>query len=186
MGLCRRTALGYAMGLLAAFAARATAAEARMFFGEAELAALMQRQFPRRQRVADAIDVRFESPRLRLVPQRNRLATALDVTATELVFGGTAKGIVDLEYGLRYEPGDATVRLRDVRVSSLTFDRTQGGPNPASFVSRSLAEKLLDDLAFAKLAPQRVEALRAMGLERATLLVTDLGLDVIFSAAPAR
>lgn len=183
----RRAALGYALGLIAPTAARATAAEvARMFFSEAELSGLMQRQFPRRQRVADAIDVRFESPRLRLVPQRNRLATALDVTAVERVFGSAAKGIVDLEYGLRYEPVDATVRLRDVRVESMKFDRTQGGLDPTPFVSRSLAEQLLENLAFAKLAQQRVDELRARGLDRAALTVTDSGLDVIFSAAAAR
>ena len=129
---------------------------------------------------------RFESPRLRLVPQRNRLATTLDVMAIERVFGSAAKGVVDLEYGLRYEAADATVRLRDVRVESMKFDRTQGGLDPTPFVSRSMAEQLLENLAFAKLAQQRVDELRAQGLERATLTVTESGLDVIFTAAAAR
>ena len=186
MELHRRTALAHVVGLLAAGVARAAAPGARMFFSEAELVALMQRQFPRRQRVADALDVRFESPRLRLVPQRNRLATTLDVMAIERVFGSAAKGVVDLEYGLRYEAADATVRLRDVRVESMKFDRTQGGLDPTPFVSRSMAEQLLENLAFAKLAQQRVDELRAQGLERATLTVTESGLDVIFTAAAAR
>ncbi len=155
----------------------------RLFVGVDDLIAMLERQFPRRERFHDVIDVVLTHPRLRLVPQRNRLATELEVAATERLQGRSAKGSLALEYGLRYESSDASVRLAQVQVQSLRMDDAARAIGALQPIGRVLIEKLLEDMSITKLSAQRADALRRLSLTRAALTVTDRGLDIRFASA---
>ena len=51
--------------------------------GEAELNTLVARQFPRQQRLLEVFDVEISRPALRLLPERNRLAVTLALSARD-------------------------------------------------------------------------------------------------------
>jgi hypothetical protein len=158
----------------------------RLSIGVDELAAMIQRQFPRRQRIHDALDVVLANPKLRLVPQRNRLATELDVGASERFFGREVKGSLGLEYGLRYESSDASVRLAQVQVRSLRLDEGAGRIGALLPLGQAVIEQLLDDLPVVKLSAQRAQALRQLSLTQAAITVTDRGLDIRFGPVKRR
>ncbi len=185
MTLHRRAALLAAATLLPVLGSgcASMADMARVFIGVDELAAMIQRQFPRQQRVYDSVDVLLSLPKLRLVPQRNRLATQLQVAATERIFGRKASGTLGLEYGLRYEAKDASVRLKDVQVESLQLDGASGSNLALQSISQTLIERLLDDMVVVKLSTQRAEALRQLSLNTAAMTVTDRGLDIRFASS---
>ncbi len=157
---------------------------ARWHVSLGELAAMLERQFPREQRYFELVDVVLRTPKLSLVPERNRLSTVLSVSAKERVLGRQAQGTLALEYGLRFEPQDFSVRLAHVQVQGFHLD---GGASVApawASLGQKVAERLLDDLTVVRLTGQRAESMRQLALTHATMAVTPQGLDVRFAKAP--
>lgn len=147
----------------------------------AELQALLEREFPHRRRIINLVDVDIAKPSLRLLPERNRIATDLELSATERLSGLTARGSMALDYGLRYEPTDASVRLTQVSVQDLQLDLAG---NLLSGVGARLgvllAERLLDDLSLYRADPRRAAMLQRAGITAATIEVTPSGVNVRF------
>src|ERR1700761_5027077 len=88
---------------------------------ESQLSVLMARQFPMERKVMEVIDLNITNPVLTLMPQANRVGTELDVTAIDRLFGSTALGHVKLDYSLRFQPSDHTIRMTEVRVRALSL-----------------------------------------------------------------
>ena len=88
---------------------------------EAEIAALIQRSFPLTRRVLEVFDVQLQAPSLHLLPAQNRLAVDLTVSTQDRLFGRTARGQLLFDSALRYDAGDATVRLTQVRVQQVNL-----------------------------------------------------------------
>ncbi len=156
---------------------------ARVHVSLAELVAMIERQFPREQRVLEVIDVVLRQPKLKLLPQSNRLATDLSIAAKERIFGRGAQGRMGFEYALRFEPADYSVRLADVRVGSIELDGGQSLSNQWQGIAQALTQRLLEDLTVVKLSSQRADALRQLSLNAAAMTVTERGLDIRFSQA---
>jgi outer membrane murein-binding lipoprotein Lpp len=77
----RRALLGLAAVGSLTLAGCASLAPRELLLSQAELQTLLERQFPRQQRVLDLLDVNLLRPRVRLAPERNRIVTALDLNA---------------------------------------------------------------------------------------------------------
>jgi hypothetical protein len=88
---------------------------------ESQLTLLLARQFPMERKVLEVIDLNITNPQIELMPQANRVGTELDVTALDRLFGSTAMGHVKLDYGLRFQPSDHTIRMTQVRVRELAL-----------------------------------------------------------------
>jgi hypothetical protein len=149
---------------------------------QADLQRLLERQFPRDQRVFELLDVKMTRPVVQLVPERNRIVTALDLSAMERLSGKTVRGSFALEHGLRYEPSDATLRLANVRVNDLKLD--VGGTLLQGQVARLgavLAERALDDFVIYRVADDKREALRRAGVQNADIAVTSRGVELKFA-----
>jgi hypothetical protein len=153
-----------------------------MTMSEAELQALVERQFPRQQRIMELLDVSLLAPRVRLLPERNRIATALDVTAVERLGGQAVRGRLALEHGLRYEPSDATLRLGQVRVDDF---RLELGGTPlsgqAARIGALLAERVLDDFVVYRVSDERRRLLAQAGVNNADVAVTSRGVELRFA-----
>lgn len=152
-----------------------------LVLSQSELQSLLERQFPRRQRVLELLDVNLLRPQVRLVPERNRIVTALELDATERLSQRTLRGSVAFEHGLRWEPADGTVRLSDVRVEQLQLD--VAGTALAGAMSRIgvlLAERALDDFVLYRMSDERRDALRRAGLQAARFAVTGRGVELRF------
>ncbi|MDP1692904.1 MAG: hypothetical protein Q8L49_13305 [Burkholderiaceae bacterium] len=149
---------------------------------QADLQSLIERQFPHQRRVLELIDINVARPTLRLVPERNRIATDLDLVASERLTGRTLRGSLALDYALRYEPSDASVRLAQVHVQDARIDLGSGPLSPSSArVGALLAERLLDDFVLYRADAQRLQLIQRLGITAAEIAVTSRGVEVRFA-----
>jgi hypothetical protein len=152
---------------------------------QAELQALLERQFPRQQRLMELLDVSLTKPSVRLVPERNRIATALDLSATERLSGRALRGSLAIEHALRFEPSDATVRLAHVKADAMQLELA-GTPlsGQAARLGGMLAERLLDDFVIYRVSEDKRQLLSRAGVNNADVAVTARGIELRF--APQR
>jgi hypothetical protein len=149
---------------------------------QADLQSLIERQFPHQRRVLELIDINVARPTLRLLPERNRIATDLDLLASERLSGRSVRGNLALEYALRYEPSDATVRLTQVRVQEAKLELGGGPLSPSSArVGALLAERLLDDFVLYRADAERLRLLQRANITAAEIAVTARGVEVRFA-----
>jgi hypothetical protein len=181
----RRAVLGaLAIGAAVGLGACASADLRRVTLSEAQLQQLLERQFPREQRVMEVFDLRIARPTLRLLPERSRIATEVEVTAGERLTGRTLRGSMALDYALRYEPSDASLRLTQVRVQDLKLD-VGGTPLQAQAARMGglLAERALDDFVIYRVDEVRRDRLRLAGVAGADIVITARGVELRFTEA---
>ena len=148
---------------------------------EADLQRLVERQFPHQRRVLEVIDVTVARPTLRLLPERNRVGTDLDLIATERLSGRTVRGSLALDYALRFEPSDATVRMQQVQVQEARLDLGSGPLSATGArVGALLAERLLDEFVLYRADAQRIELMQRAGITSADVVVTARGIEIRF------
>ncbi|TCP03781.1 uncharacterized protein DUF1439 [Rubrivivax gelatinosus] len=151
----------------------------------AELQRLAAREFPRRQRVLELVDLDVSALRLQLRPERQRVAASVDLSARERVFDVRADGRLDFDAALRWAAADQTLRLADVRVERLELDtRGERAPLPAERLAGLAAERALEGLVVWRLAPERAERLRRAGLVPERVEIEADALLVHFTDAP--
>lgn len=167
--------------LLALLLAACAAGPRDITLSEAELQALIERHVAREHRVAELIDLKLEQPRIRLLPERNRIASALDITALERISGRTLRGSLSAEHTLRYEPADTTLRIAQLRVQDFKLDLGAGAlTGTAARLSAVFVERALEDAVVWRASESQREALSRAGVQRATIQVTSRGVEVKF------
>lgn len=150
--------------------------------GEAQLQALIERHVAKQHRVAEIIDLTLERPRVRLLPERDRILSALDVTALERISGRVLRGSLAAENTLRYEPADATLRLAQLRVQDFQLDLGAGAlTGTAARLSSVLVERALADAVVWRASESQREALRDAGVTGARIQITAQGVEVKFA-----
>ncbi|MBA3772820.1 MAG: DUF1439 domain-containing protein [Ramlibacter sp.] len=148
--------------------------------------ALSQR-FPVRHQVEGFLDFDVRVPRLHLMPEHNRLASemAFDVSGPALRRSYT--GALAIDFELRYEPTDQSVRAHRLRVQSL---RVPGLNQRAAEVLEAygpmLAQQALHEVVLHRLRPQDLALADAMGLQPASITVTPQGLVIGFESKQQR
>jgi hypothetical protein len=149
---------------------------------ESQLTVLMARQFPMERKVMEVIDLNITNPVLTLIPQDNRVGTELDVTAIDRVFGSTALGHVKLDYGLRFQSSDHTIRMTQVRVRELSL--SSGSNNlhgAAQRIGGLVAENALDNLVVYRMKPAQADEMDRLNLVASPITVTPQGLHMTVS-----
>ena len=146
---------------------------------QAQLEELLARRFPLTRRVLEIFDVTVSAPRLRLLPEANRIATDFELASTDRLLRAQHRGTLALTFGLRFEPGDNTLRATQVKVERLQID---GAPAPlqrqVERLGTLLAAQALDDQVVHTLRPKDVEAVQGRGYRPGELRVTRHGLLV--------
>ncbi len=84
-----------------------------------KLQASLAKRFPYSSDFARLIDLTISSPKLRALPEENRIATEVEVTLAPRFTSGKFSGTLAMDSALRFEPGDNTVRLVKPRVTKL-------------------------------------------------------------------
>ncbi|MCK9686653.1 hypothetical protein [Scleromatobacter humisilvae] len=149
---------------------------------ESQLTVLMARQFPMERKVMEVIDLNITNPVLTLMPQANRVGTELDVTAIDRLFGSTALGHVKLDYGLRFQPSDHTIRMTQVRVRELAL--SSGSSNlhgAAQRIGGLVAENALENLVLYRMKPAQADEMDRLNLVASPITVTPTGLHMSVS-----
>ena len=149
---------------------------------QADMQAAIDRQFPHQRRLLEVIEINVARPTLRLLPERNRIATDLDLAASERLTGRSVRGSLSLDYALRYEPSDASVRLTQVRVQDAKLELGSGPLSPSGArIGALLAERLLDDFVLYRADAERLKTIQRMGIAAADISVTARGLEIHFT-----
>lgn len=155
----------------------AVLAPSEIRISQEELLSAVARRFPARREVGQLLEVSFDRPRLRLLPDSDRLAIAMDVAVTNALLRRTLEGNVLFSAGLRLDRGAQAVRLKSVRTESLSID---GLPQALAQMLQQwggwLAEQLLEGEVVRRLAPAELDRLRRAGLEPGELQVTAEGV----------
>jgi hypothetical protein len=149
---------------------------------ESQLTLLLARQFPMQRKVLEVVDLNITNPQIALLPDVNRVGTELDVTALDRLFGSTAMGHVKLDYGLRFQPADHTIRMTQVRVRELTL--SSGSNNLRGAAQRMgglVAEKALEDLVVYRMKPTQADEMDRLNLVASPITVTPQGLHMTVS-----
>lgn len=147
---------------------------------EARLADLVSRRFPLDHRYLEMVDVSLSHPRLRLLPDENRIQTELDYTmGTALEGTRTVQGVLGLSYGLRFDPADRSVRLSEVRVERFDVPGVPAGQ--ASRMGRlgsAVAESVLQDAVIHRLRADELKIADGWNYEPGAFRVVPGGLEL--------
>lgn len=144
---------------------------------EAQLQQHLARRFPYSRRYLELFDVTVASPRVTLLPEANRVATDLDISASDRLLRVPLKGSLALNCALRFEPGDNTVRLSDVRVDRFVIDSAPGIlHSQTSRLGALLAEEVLTDRVIHTLNAEDIQRAQGRGYQPGELKVTPRGI----------
>ncbi len=148
----------------------------------AQLQAAVAQRFPLRYPVAGLLNLDVQVPTLRLLPALNRLGAQMVVVAAGPALAQRQQGTLDVEFALRYEATDHTVRAHQLRLAFpslppavVTLLNTYG---PA------LAESTLLEVVLHTLRPQDLALPDTLGMQPGNITVTNEGLTIGFVPKP--
>jgi hypothetical protein len=152
-----------------------------------QLQQVIRQRFPVRHQVEGLLNFDVQEPRLRLLPEENRIASEMLVNVAGPALRRSYTGALDLDFELRYESMDQSIRAHRLRVHSL---RLSGLPQRTTEMIEAygpkLAEESLHEVVLHRLRPQDLALADTMGLQPSTITVTSQGLVVGFEAKQAR
>ena len=146
---------------------------------------LISSQFPFNNRMLEVLEVAVSKPRVQLDPLNNRIQTGLDVNVAPRGLAGALtqrnfSGVLDMSYGLRFEPSDNSIRMADVKVSKLDVpgvpEQFQTAVNKLGGL---LAEKLLSDYSLYKLTAADLQSeVKGWGFKPGKFSIANNGLNI--------
>lgn len=182
----RRLALGSLVLLALAGCSALPTGPRQIHISEAQLLERIANRFPVKQRYLGLFEVTLDQPRLRLLPEENRVGTEVRyLVGLPLPGSSDIKGQLELSYGLRFEPSDTTLRLTQARVERLDVD----GLNAAQAaqvrkLGGLLAEDLMKEAVVHRLKKEDMESLAGRGYRPGALRVVPGGLQLTLDPLP--
>lgn len=166
--------------VLCATAPRA-AAQPAYRVSQRQLQQVLEQRFPLRYAMPDLLDLRIEAPRLRLLPEHNRIASDLVIDASGPALRRSYSANVELDFALRYEPADMTIRAHRISVQAVRLPGL--APDAAAFIDayvRASVQRALLEVVLHTLRPQDLALADTMGLQPGPITVTPDGLLIGF------
>ena len=151
----------------------------------AQLQEMVAPKFPRSVPVQGLFDLTLQVPLLRLLPEVNRLGATMAVDAAGPALRRSHAGLFDVEFALRYEASDRTLRAHQIRLGRLDFPILK--PAVAQLLNvyaPVLAEQSLREVTLHQLRPQDTAMFDGLGLQPGPITVTAKGLTVAFVGKP--
>jgi hypothetical protein len=150
-----------------------------------QLQEMVDRRFPMRYPVAGLFELSLDAPRLQPLPDLDRLGCAFTLRAAGPALRRRYEGEADLDFGLRYEPSDRTIRAHHLRVEALRVDGLTGQAQAVleQSVGELVRQQMLE-LVLHKLRPDDLALADTMGLQPGGIHVTWDGLVVEFVNKP--
>lgn len=174
----RMLVLGLAMVALAGCAALSPGPRSYTI-SQAQLLELIAKRFPFNERVAELLDLQALAPRIKLLPDTNRIATEMDLNLSERLLRSAFQGSLSMDYGLRFEPSDNTIRLTGVKVNSLQLTGVPERYQPlVNGLAPFLAERLLNDFSLHQISAKDLSVVNGWGYAPGGFQVTPQGLSI--------
>ena len=178
-------ALVWPLGAVALLLGRGALAQPSYTVPLAQLQEMVVPKFPRSVPVQGLFDLTLQVPLLRLLPEVNRLGATMAVDAAGPALRRSHAGLFDVEFALRYEASDRTVRAHQLRFKRLQFLTLQ--PSVVRLISaygQALSERTLLEVVVHRLRAQDLALPDAMGLQPGSITVTTEGLTIGFVPKP--
>jgi hypothetical protein len=162
-----------------------TQAQPRYTVSTGQLQQMVAQRFPLRYPVAGLVNLDVQPPLLRLLPEHNRLSALMAVDAHGPALVRNQKGTLEVDFALRYEASDRSVRATQLRFKQLRMT----GLEPAAqellkLYGPPMAEQTLQEVVLHQLRPQDLAMMDALGLQPSSITVTDDGLVIGFALKP--
>lgn len=151
----------------------------------AQMQEAVDAKFPQQVPLQGLLELTAQAPRLRLLPESNRLQATMAVEAAGPALRRSHAGVFEVEFALRYEPSDRSLRAHRLRLGRLDFPGLR--PAVAELLNTYgplLAEQSLREITLHHLRPQETAVLDGLGLQPGPITVTDKGLVVAFERKP--
>lgn len=137
------------------------------------------KRFPLRYPVAGLVNIDLAAPQLGLLPEQNRLRAQMPVTAAGSALTRSQQGSFTVDFALRYEHSDRSLRAHQLKVYRFRFP---GLPPEAvdmlNSYAPSLAEQALREVVLYQLQPKEAAMADLLGLQPGRISVTGQGLLV--------
>ncbi|CAM8648115.1 hypothetical protein MCEMSEM18_00117 [Comamonadaceae bacterium] len=151
----------------------------------AALQAAVGQRFPLRYPVPGLLNLDVQLPQLRLLPAQNRLGAEMAVEAAGPALHRSHQGMLDVEFALRYEVSDRTVRAHQLRLKRLQFPTLQPGVVALlNTYAPALAERALLEVVLHRMRPRDLALPDGLGMQPGSITVTDAGLTIGFVPKP--
>ena len=140
---------------------------------------MLGKRFPRDFPVAGLLHLSLSAPKLTMLPERNMVNAVIPAELSGKVLKEKYSGLLNVDFSLRYEPTDRTLRAYQIKVNSLSMD----GLAPAlsdmlATYSTALAEQAMGQVVLYQLQDKELALVEAMAMEPGTITVTPQGLTV--------
>ena len=179
------TTRGLALGGAALLVAHGAQAQPSYTVPLAQLQSMVDPKFPRSVPVQGLFNLTVQTPHLRLLPEVNRLGAAMALDVAGPALRRSYPGSLDVEFALRYEASDRTLRAHQIRLGRLDFPTLK--PAVAQLLNvyaPVLAEQSLREVTLHQLRPQDTAMFDGLGLQPGPITVTAKGLTVAFVGKP--
>nr|WP_255576047.1 DUF1439 domain-containing protein [Comamonas sp. Y33R10-2] len=176
----RRAWLMAAMGLsMVAAGCSGKSVPSSVSVSQQKLQEMLAKRFPKQYPVAGLLHLDLKLPQLNMRPESNMLNAVIPVELSGKVLKQSFSGVLDVNFALRYEAADRTLRAYQIKVNQLSMD----GLSPAlsdmlgTYIS-SLAEQALGQVELYQLQEQDLALVDTLGMEPGAITVTAQGLTV--------
>lgn len=156
-----------------------------------KLQEMVARRFPKEFPVAGLLQLRLKAPTLTTLPERNMLNAVIPAELTGKVLKESYSGQLNVDFALRFESTDRTLRADQIKVNGLEMNGLAPAMSDmlATYVN-ALAEQALGQIVLYQMQDQDLELANTLGVEPGAITVTPQGLTVALvqkkAAAPAR
>jgi hypothetical protein len=158
-------------------------AQPRFVVSKDQLQQVVGKRFPLRYPVAGLLNLEVQAPEIRLLPEQNRLNAVMAVEASGAALNRKQTGTFEVEFALRYEVSDRTLRATGLRFKRLNFPGLQPmASDMLNSYGQTLSEKALLEVVLHTLKPQDLGMADGLGLQPSSITVTERGLVVDFVA----
>lgn len=155
------------------------------FIAAADVQAAVDSRFPLRYPVAGMVDLNVQAPRLQLLAARNRVAAELPVQAAGPALNRSHAGSLTVDFALRFEPSDRSIRAHQLQLGRLSFPTLQPGVvELLNAYGPALARQALQDVVLHHLTEHDLALPNRLGLQPGSITVVADGLVVALVAKP--
>ena len=163
----------------------APAGQAHVNVSLRQMLAALSGRFPLVYPLPGLLNLELQTPRLQLLPAQNRMAAQLDVQAAGPALQRSHQGLLDMDFALRYEASDQSLRAHQLRLRGLQFPSLQPGVQALlDGYAPALATQSLGEVVLHRLDPKDLALADVMGLRPGTITVTDAGLRIALVTKP--
>lgn len=142
-------------------------------------------RFPMRYPLGGLLDLEVQAPQLQLMPKQNRLSAKMALEAIGPLLKSPRAGEFDVDFALRYEPSDQTIRAYQLNFQNLRISGLLPQANELlNAYGPTLAKQSLQEVVLHQLRPKDLAMADTLGMQPQSITVTDKGLVIGFVMKP--